>query len=86
MASCASKPPQTQPSCLFASTRYHTLRTPLATTVSVLTESMYTGVPGNNAVTFLLRNNEHGLPAFPFYSLVEGRWVERPTVRPITVA
>ncbi len=44
------------------------------------------GAAATNAVTFLLRNNEHGLPAFPFYSLVEGRWVERPTVRPITVA
>ncbi len=32
----------------------------------------------------LLRHNERGLPAFPRYSLVEGRWVDRPTVRAAT--
>lgn len=32
----------------------------------------------------LLRHNERGLPEFPRYSLVEGRWVVRPTVRAVT--
>jgi hypothetical protein len=29
----------------------------------------------------LLRSNELGLPSFPRYSLVEGRWVWKPTIR-----
>lgn len=34
-----------------------------------------------NFVISLLRHNERGLPEFPRYSLVEGRWIDRPTVR-----
>ena len=32
----------------------------------------------------LLRHNERGLPDFPRYSLVEGQWIDRPTVRAVT--
>ncbi len=31
----------------------------------------------------MLQRNERGLPASPHYTLIEGRWVERPTVRPL---
>ena len=33
-------------------------------------------------VISLLRHNERGLPRFPRYTLVEGCWIDRPTVRP----
>lgn len=39
---------------------------------------------GEAAGTFLislLQHNERGLPFYPRYTLVEGRWVDRPTVR-----
>jgi LacI family transcriptional regulator len=37
-------------------------------------------------VTSLLRHNERGLPDYPRYSLVEGRWVDRPSVRALPAA
>ncbi len=36
-----------------------------------------------NFAISLLRHNERGLPEFPRYSLVEGRWIDRPTVRAV---
>ena len=39
---------------------------------------------GESAARFvisLLRHNERGLPRFPRYTLVEGSWIDRPTVR-----
>ncbi len=41
------------------------------------------GEAAANCVISLLRHNERGLPEYPRYTLVEGRWIERPTVRPI---
>lgn len=35
-----------------------------------------------DAVIGLISNNERGLPEYPRHLLVEGHWVERPTVRP----
>lgn len=35
-----------------------------------------------DAVISLVRRNEKGLPAYPRYTLIEGRWVDRPTLRP----
>ncbi len=47
------------------------------------------GEAAANFATSLLRHNERGLPEYPRYSLVEGRWVDRPSVRavptPITI-
>jgi hypothetical protein len=40
---------------------------------------------GETAVRYvvsMLQQNERGLPAYPRYVEVEGRWVDRPTVRP----
>jgi len=39
------------------------------------------GVAAGKAVFSLLQHNERGLPAHPLYTLVEGRWVDRRTVR-----
>ncbi len=35
-----------------------------------------------DAVIAMISHNERGLPEYPRYLLVEGRWIERPTVRP----
>jgi LacI family transcriptional regulator len=40
------------------------------------------GIAAVNVLVSMLQHNERGLPASPHYTLVEGRWVERPTVRP----
>jgi LacI family transcriptional regulator len=37
-------------------------------------------------VISLLRHNERGLPRFPRYTLVEGSWIDRPTVRAVVTA
>ncbi len=39
-----------------------------------------------NLVISLLRHNERGLPEYPRYTLIEGRWIERSTVRAILPA
>lgn len=39
-----------------------------------------------DAVIGLISNNERGLPEYPRHLLVEGTWVERPSVRPAPVA
>ena len=39
-----------------------------------------------DAVIALISHNERGLPEYPRYSLVEGRWVERSTVRSLAIA
>jgi len=36
-----------------------------------------------NVLVSMLQHNEKGLPLSPHYTLVEGVWVERPTVRPL---
>ncbi len=43
------------------------------------------GVAAVNVLISMLQHNERGLPASPHYTLVEGQWVERPTVRPLQV-
>jgi hypothetical protein len=35
------------------------------------------------AVVGMISRNEKGLPTHPHYTLIEGSWVERPTVRPL---
>jgi hypothetical protein len=40
------------------------------------------GEAATDGLISLLRNNERGLPSYPRYSLIEGRWVDRPTMRP----
>jgi LacI family transcriptional regulator len=37
-----------------------------------------------DAVIAMIGRNEKGLPAHPHYTLIEGSWVERPTVRAVT--
>lgn len=39
------------------------------------------GVAAGKCLVSLLQHNERGLPEFPIYTMVEGRWVDRPTVR-----
>ena len=39
------------------------------------------GEAAGKFVVSMLQHNERGLPAYPLYTLVEGRWVDRPTVR-----
>ena len=36
-----------------------------------------------NVLVSMLQHNEKGLPVSPHYTLIEGLWVERPTVRPL---
>lgn len=36
-----------------------------------------------NAVIAMISRHERGLPSAPHYMLIEGRWIERPTVRPL---
>jgi LacI family transcriptional regulator len=38
-----------------------------------------------DAVVGMISRNEKGLPMHPHYTLIEGSWVERPTVRPLKV-
>jgi DNA-binding LacI/PurR family transcriptional regulator len=38
-----------------------------------------------DAVIGMIGRNEKGLPAHPHYTLIEGSWVERPTVRALPV-
>lgn len=40
------------------------------------------GVAAGKSVVSLLQHNERGLPEYPLYTMVEGRWVDGPTVRP----
>jgi len=40
------------------------------------------GVAAGKSLVSLLQHNERGLPEFPVYTMIEGRWVDRPTVRP----
>ncbi|MFO1447419.1 MAG: LacI family DNA-binding transcriptional regulator [Opitutaceae bacterium] len=40
------------------------------------------GIAAGKALVSLLQHNELGLPAYPLYTMVEGRWVDTPTVRP----
>lgn len=42
------------------------------------------GEAASDCLISLLRHNERGLPNYPRYSLIEGRWVDRPTVRAAT--
>lgn len=44
------------------------------------------GVAAGKYLVSLLQHNERGLPEFPLYTMIEGRWVDRPTVRPAAVA
>jgi LacI family transcriptional regulator len=37
-----------------------------------------------NILVSMLQHNERGLPVSPHYTLIEGSWVERPTVHPLT--
>jgi DNA-binding LacI/PurR family transcriptional regulator len=39
------------------------------------------GVAAGRSVVSLLQHNECGLPEYPLYTMVEGRWVDGPTVR-----
>ena len=39
------------------------------------------GVAAGKCLVSLLQHNELGLPEFPLYTMVEGRWMDRPTVR-----
>ncbi len=41
------------------------------------------GVAAGKSVVSLLQHNERGLPAYPLYTMVEGRWLDGPTVRPL---
>ncbi len=41
------------------------------------------GEAAANFAVSLIQHNERGLPASPRYVLVQGRWVERPSVRPL---
>jgi DNA-binding LacI/PurR family transcriptional regulator len=41
------------------------------------------GVAAGKCLVSLLQHNELGLPEYPLYTMVEGRWVDRPTVRPV---
>ena len=43
------------------------------------------GVAAGKCLVSLLQHNELGLPEYPVYTMVEGRWVDRPTVRPVVV-
>ncbi|MBS0662996.1 MAG: LacI family DNA-binding transcriptional regulator [Verrucomicrobia bacterium] len=40
------------------------------------------GVTAAKCLVSLLQHNERGLPAYPIYTMVEGRWVDGPTIRP----
>ena len=42
------------------------------------------GEAAANFAVSLIQHNERGLPESPRYLLVQGRWVERPTVRPLS--
>ena len=44
------------------------------------------GVAAGKCLVSLLQHNERGLPEFPVYTMIEGRWVDRPTVRSAVVA
>lgn len=44
------------------------------------------GETAARSVVSMLQQNERGLPAYPRYVSVEGRWVDRPTVRPLPSA
>jgi hypothetical protein len=39
------------------------------------------GEAAGSFLVSLLQHNERGLPFYPRYTLVEGRWIDRPTVR-----
>lgn len=39
------------------------------------------GVAAGKSLVSLLQHNEVGLPEYPIYTMIEGRWVDRPTVR-----
>jgi hypothetical protein len=39
------------------------------------------GMAAGKSVVSLLQHNERGLPEYPLYTMVEGRWVDGPTVR-----
>lgn len=41
------------------------------------------GTAAGKSVVSLLQHNERALPAYPLYTMVEGRWIEAPTVRPL---
>ena len=41
------------------------------------------GVAAGKYLVSLLQHNERGLPQYPLYTMVEGRWVDRPTVRTV---
>jgi len=43
------------------------------------------GVAAGKCLVSLLQHNERGLPEFPLYTMIEGRWVDRPTVRAAVV-
>lgn len=43
------------------------------------------GVAAGKCLVSLLQHNECGLPEFPLYTMIEGRWVDRPTVRTAAV-
>lgn len=40
------------------------------------------GIAAGKGVVSLLQHNECGLPEYPVYTMIEGRWVDGPTVRP----
>ncbi|MBP6508694.1 MAG: LacI family DNA-binding transcriptional regulator [Opitutaceae bacterium] len=44
------------------------------------------GVAAGKSIVSLLQHNEHGLPEYPLYTMVEGRWVDGPSVRPLAIA
>lgn len=39
------------------------------------------GLAAGKCVVSLLQHNERGLPEYPVYTMVEGRWVDGPTIR-----
>lgn len=41
------------------------------------------GLAAGKSLVSLLQHNERGLPDYPLYTMVEGRWVDGPTVRPL---
>jgi len=41
------------------------------------------GVAAGKCLVSLLQHNERGLPLYPVYTMVEGRWIDRPTVRSV---
>jgi LacI family transcriptional regulator len=43
------------------------------------------GIAAGKCLVSLLQHNELGLPEYPVYTMVEGRWVDHPTVRPVVV-